>query len=157
MNIWRNTIKKYQYFIRRMKILKRGDPRSAATAHLFLKCCPRSSHSHFLRVPSTASRWVRITTPLVRQNPYRVNLFGEYDTYIYRLSQRKTPNRCFSLYHWSQHETLNTWSQHETLNKKYFWYDLMTISKVYIEFHKITSFVCPWKVLGDPWEVLGDP
>ncbi len=31
----------------------------------------------------------------------------------------------------------------------------MTISKVYIEFHKITSFVCPWKVLGGPWEVLG--
>ena len=60
-----------------MKILKRGDPRSAATAHLFLKCCPRSSHSHFLRVPSTASRWCTITTPLVRQNPYRVNLFGE--------------------------------------------------------------------------------
>ena len=31
----------------------------------------------------------------------------------------------------------------------------MTISKVYIEFHKITSFVCPWKVLGGSWEVLG--
>ena len=68
-----------------MKILKRGDPRSAATAHLFLKCCPRSSHSHFLRVPSTASRCVTITTPLVRQNPYRVNLFGEhvYMYYVY--------------------------------------------------------------------------
>ena len=64
-----------------MTILKRGDPRSAATAHLFLKCCPRSSHSHFLRVPSTASRWCRITTPLVRQNPYRVNLFGEFSNF----------------------------------------------------------------------------
>ena len=35
-----------------------------------------------------------------------------------------------------------------------FVYDLMTISKIYIEFHKITSFGCPWKVLGGPWEVL---
>ena len=24
-----------------------------------------------------------------------------------------------------------------------------------IEFHKITSFGCPWNVLGGPWEVLG--
>ena len=95
-----------------MKTLKRGDPRSAATAHLFLKCCPRSSHSHFLRVPSTASRWQRITTPLVRQNPYRVNLFGEY---IY-IIPAQDPKQMFFLYHWSQHETLNTWSQHETLN-----------------------------------------
>ena len=31
----------------------------------------------------------------------------------------------------------------------------MTISKVYIEFHKITSFGRSWKAAGDPWEVLG--
>ena len=30
----------------------------------------------------------------------------------------------------------------------------MTITKNYIEFHKITSFRRLWKVLGDPWEVL---
>ena len=31
----------------------------------------------------------------------------------------------------------------------------MTISKSYVEFHKITRLGCPWRVLGGPWEVLG--
>ena len=36
-----------------------------------------------------------------------------------------------------------------------FSYGLMTISKIHIEFHEITSFGCPWKVLVGPWEVHG--
>ena len=31
----------------------------------------------------------------------------------------------------------------------------MTIIKIYIEFHKITSVGCLCKVLGGSWEVLG--
>ena len=31
----------------------------------------------------------------------------------------------------------------------------MTIRKIYVEFHMITSFGCPWKVLGGPREILG--
>ena len=31
----------------------------------------------------------------------------------------------------------------------------MTINKIDIESDRITSFACPWKVLGVPWKVRG--
>ena len=50
---------------------------------------------------------------------------------------------------------IHIWPQRETLNKKYVWYDMMTISKIYVEFHEISSCGCPWKDLGGPFDVLG--
>ena len=46
-------------------------------------------------------------------------------------------------------------TQHETLNQKYFQHDLMTNSKIYIEFHKISSFGCPRGRLKGSVAVVG--
>ena len=57
---------------------------------IFRRCLYVPSGKHILLGFQSPGGWLRITSPLFRENPIEQALFGEY---IYILSQHETPNR----------------------------------------------------------------